>query len=79
MTPNARPPSLMISSTTELTLERLQCPLITTAAPSLANKRAIARPIFCPDPVITAVTLPLPSCPDLKGARRTQAAVGHNY
>jgi len=55
MMPATLPPSASISPTTASTCSRLAWPLTMTFAPSRAIMQAIARPMFCPDPVTSAV------------------------
>src|SRR6266481_5992094 len=54
MMPTARPPASRISETVRSTFSREVWPLTTTAAPASARRRAMAAPMFCPDPVMIA-------------------------
>ena len=58
MIPCARPPVARISKTVRSTLFREARPLTTTAAPASAGRRALAAPMFCPDPVTIATRPP---------------------
>src|SRR5437763_139431 len=57
----ARPPAARISLAVSSTIARSPRPLTTIAAPSAARRKAIAFPIFLPEPVMIA-TLPASAC-----------------